>query len=204
VIAECRGAATSARSGNPRRVAIERGLVTVLLAALLAIVALFAAAGAVAQNAPRLATALIVDGNVESRLALTLADLRRLPVQQVEDVRQVRIAGAPAADGGATRRYAGVLLRDVIAAAKPVERERHDLRRSIVVATATDGYQTVFSWAELFISPIGEGAMVVFERDGEPLAANEGPFAIVSLKDTQPGPRHVKWLERLELRRVAN
>jgi hypothetical protein len=97
-----------------------------------------------------------------------------------------------------------VLLRDVITAAKPVERERHDLRRSIVIATATDGYQTAFSWAELFLSPIGDGAMVVFERDGAPLAANEGPFAIVSLGDTQPGPRHVKWLERLELRRVTN
>jgi hypothetical protein len=125
-------------------------------------------------------------------------------VREVEDVRQVRLDGAPAADGAATRRYSGVLLRDVITSAKPVERERHDLRRSIVVATATDGYVAVFSWAELFLSPIGDGAMVVFERDGAPLAANEGPFAIMSLKDTQPGPRHVKWLERLELRRIAN
>jgi DMSO/TMAO reductase YedYZ molybdopterin-dependent catalytic subunit len=169
---------------------------------LLAIVALVAQTS-VAQNTPRQATALIVEGNVENRLSLTVADLRRLPMQQVEDVRQVRMAGASATDA-ATRRYAGVLLRDVIALAKPVERERHDLRRSIVVATATDGYQTVFSWAELFLSPIGDGAMVVVERDGAPLAASEGPFAIVSLKDTQPGPRHVKWLERLELRRVAN
>ena len=77
-------------------------------------------------------------------------------------------------------------------------------QRARVVGTATDGYVAVFSWAELFLSPIGDGAMVVFERDGASLAANEGPFAIVSLKDTQPGPRHVKWLERLELRRVAN
>ena len=172
--------------------------------ALVATVALVAQTSVVAQNAPRQATALVVDGNVENRLSLTVADLRRLPVQQIDDVRQVRVGGAAAPDTGVTRRYAGVLLRDVIAAAKPVEKERHDLRRSIVVATATDGYVAVFSWAELFLSPIGDGAMVVFERDGAPLAANEGPFAIVSLKDTQPGPRHVKWLERLELRRVAN
>ena len=175
----------------------------ILFAVLFAIVAAVATTG-VAQVTPRQATALIVGGNLESQLSLSVADLRRLPMQQIEDVRQVRVGGAPAPDSGATRRYGGVLLRDVIAAAKPVEKERHDLRRSIVVATATDGYVAVFSWAELFLSPIGEGAMVVFERDGAPLAANEGPFAIVSLKDTQPGPRHVKWLERLELRRVAN
>ena len=96
--------------------------------------------------------------------------------------------GLPAKDGAATRRYAGVLLRDVLAAAKPAEKERHDLRRSIVVATATDGYQAVFSWAELFLSPIGDGAIVVFERDGAPLAESEGPLAIVSLGDTPAGP----------------
>jgi len=171
---------------------------------LLAIVALAAQTSAVAQDSPRQSTALLVEGNVENRLSLSVADLRRFPVQQVEDIRQVRIAGAPAKDGGATRRYAGVLLRDVLAAAKPVERERHDLRRSIVVATATDGYKAVFSWAELFLSPIGDGAMVIFERDGASLPASEGPLAIVSLKDTQPGPRHVKWLERLEVRRVGD
>jgi DMSO/TMAO reductase YedYZ molybdopterin-dependent catalytic subunit len=176
----------------------------VLVSVLLAVVALVGETNVVAQNTPRQAPALIVEGNVENRLSLTLADLRRLPVREVEDVRQVRMAGAPATDSAAVRRYTGVLLRDVITAAKPVEKARHDLRRSIVVATATDGYMAVFSWAELFLSPIGDGAMVVFERDGAPLAANEGPFAIVSLKDTQPGPRHVKWLERLELRQVAD
>ena len=175
----------------------------VLFGVLFAIVAVVAPTS-VAQTVPRSATALVVDGNVANRLSLTVANLRRLPVQQIEDVREVRVDGAPAPQSGATRRYAGVLLRDVIAAAKPVEKERHDLRRSIVVATATDGYMTLFSWAELFLSPIGDGAMVVFERDGAPLAANEGPFAIVSLRDTQPGPRYVKWLERLEIRRVAN
>jgi DMSO/TMAO reductase YedYZ molybdopterin-dependent catalytic subunit len=176
----------------------------VLFGVLLAVAALAAPTTVAAQSAARQATALIVDGNVENRLSLSVADLRRLPVQQVEDVRQYRMAGMQSSDTAATRRYSGVLLRDVIAAAKPVEKERFDLRRSIVVATATDGYVTVFSWAELFLSPIGDGAMVVFERDGAPLGANEGPFAIVSLKDTQGGPRHVKWLERLELRRVAN
>lgn len=171
---------------------------------LLAIAALVIQANAVAQSAPRQASTLRVEGNVENRLTLTVADLRRLPVQRVEDTRQVRVGGVPANDGGATRRYEGVLLRDVLTAARPVERERHDLRRSIVVATATDGYQAVFSWAELFLSPIGDGAMVVFERDGAPLAASEGPRAILSLKDTQPGPRHVKWLERIEIRRLDN
>ena len=103
-----------------------------------------------------------------------------------------------------TRRYTGCLLRDVLDRAKPVEKQRMDLRKSIVVITAADGYRAIFSWAELYLSPIGDGALVVYERDGQPLTANEGPLALVSLKDTRPGPRHVKWLSSIELRLIAD
>ncbi len=150
------------------------------------------------------AAKVIVVGNVANPLSLGVDDLARMPVQVVEDVRQVRLGGAAASGSDQVRRYRGVLLRDVLAAAKPVEKERHDLRQSIVVATATDGYKAVFSWAELLLSPIGDGAFVIFERDGAPLAPNEGPLALVSLRDTQPGPRHVKWLAKIELVRVRD
>lgn len=57
-----------------------------------------------------------------------------------------------------------------------------------------------FPGAELYLSPIGDGTLVVYECDGKALAADEGPLALVPLKDTRPGPRHVKWLQSIELR----
>jgi hypothetical protein len=45
---------------------------------------------------------------------------------------------------------------------------------------------------------------VLSMRDGLPLPESEGPLALVSLKDTRPGPRHVKWLRSIELRTLAN
>jgi hypothetical protein len=60
------------------------------------------------------------------------------------------------------------------------------------------------SWAELYLSPIGEGVLIVYERDGVPLSDSEGPLALVSLKDTRPGPRHVKWLSTVEVRTIAD
>ena len=157
---------------------------------------------ALAQSAPLGANTLRVQGNVERELTLGISDLQGLAVQRVEDVRQVKMAGATDKFGEQKRSYMGVLLRDVLTSAKPIEKQRHDLRRSIVVATANDGYQAVFSWAELFLSPIGDGALIVFERDGAPLPESEGPLALVSLRDTQPGPRHVKWLQKVDIRRV--
>jgi hypothetical protein len=50
----------------------------------------------------------------------------------------------------------------------------------------------------------GDGALVIYERDGAPLADDEGKIALVSLKDTRPGPRHVKWLQSIELRALGD
>jgi DMSO/TMAO reductase YedYZ molybdopterin-dependent catalytic subunit len=147
-------------------------------------------------------TALIVRGSVEHELTLSVDDLKRFPVQRVDDVR----TGSPGAAAGSEvmRRYAGCLLRDVLDRAGPVESHRFDMRRSIVIATASDGYRAVFSWAELYLSPVGEGVLIVYERDGAPLSDDEGRIALLSLKDSRPGPRHVKWLRAIELRTLAD
>ena len=160
--------------------------------------ALFALA--VAQVPGMVTSSLTVKGSVEREIALSLDDLKRLPVQRIDDVRSVRDAGAGTQSSETARRYVGCLLRDVLDRAKPVERKRMEFRRSVVIATASDGYRAVFSWAELYLSPIGDGVLVVYERDGAPLDDSEGRIALVSVKDTRPGPRHVKWLQSVELR----
>ena len=73
------------------------------------------------------------------------------------------------------RRYTGCLLRDVLNAAKPTESKPRELRRSYVVAAASDGYEVVFSWGELFLSPAGENVYVVYERDGARARGRRGP-----------------------------
>jgi hypothetical protein len=65
-----------------------------------------------------------------------------------------------------------------------------------------NGYQAVFSWGELFNTAIGRGVLVAFERDAQPLREGEGRIALVSTEDERAGPRHVKWLHRIDVRRV--
>jgi DMSO/TMAO reductase YedYZ molybdopterin-dependent catalytic subunit len=105
-------------------------------------------------------------------------------------------ANRAAASTAAPRSYKGALLRDVLTAAKPAERKPRDLRRGYVIVSATDGYQVVFSWAELFSSPIGNSVIVAYERDGQPISDPEGPIAVVSGLDTGAA-RHVKWLQSI-------
>ena len=76
------------------------------------------------------------------------------------------------------------------------------MRRSYVVATASDGYEVVFSWAELFVSPIGDSVYVVYERDDAPLPDDEGRIALIAASDARP-VRHVKWLATLRVETAA-
>lgn len=169
--------------------------------AALAVLAAFSATASEESDSRRVTTTLAVRGNIAIPMSLTVAELGKFAVHRVDDTRVVRGQGGNAE---ATRRFAGCRLRDVLDAAKLTERDHHDLRRTIIVATASDGYKAIFSWAELFNTTIGDGVLVVYERDGAPLGNDEGRIALVSLSDTRPGPRHVKWLATIDVVRVPD
>jgi len=146
----------------------------------LAALLLVAAAPVVAQ----VSTQLRVTGEVQHELKLGVDELRGRTVVQ-------------------ERGYGGVRLVDLLREADIRQDAPHALRRTYVVATATDGFQAVFSWGELFNTLIGKGVLIAFERDGAPLRDGEGRITLVSLADERPGTRHVKWLQRIEVRRVS-
>jgi DMSO/TMAO reductase YedYZ molybdopterin-dependent catalytic subunit len=162
----------------------------------IALVAPFLSLGIAAQGAPQPTTSVTVAGNVAQSLSLSVVDLKRYPTHQVDYVSRNTVEEKGTAPA---RHYTGCLLRDVLAAAKPVESKPRELRKSYVVATASDGYEVVFSWAELFVSPMGDSVLVVYERDGAPLPDDEGPIALIVVADMRP-VRHVKWLRSLTLR----
>ena len=149
--------------------------------------ALAAAQSGVCAEPSAVSTELIVAGEVRHELRLS-----------PDDVRQLTKRRGLVEEGN----YSGVRLVDLLAEAQIVDDAPHALRRTYVVAVATDGYPAVFSWGELFNTSIGHHVIVATDRDGVPLRDGEGRFTLVSLADARSGPRHVKWLARIDVRRV--
>jgi DMSO/TMAO reductase YedYZ molybdopterin-dependent catalytic subunit len=151
----------------------------------------------IAYPPARAAEELIVSGDVKRPLALDAASLRAMPAATQTSYRSSReVAGQPTA----ATVVGGVRLFAVLEQAGLAERDRFDWRKAVVIASARDGYRVVFSWPELANTAAGAQAMVVYERDGAALDAQEGPLALHAPGDTRRGPRHVKWLNRLEVR----
>jgi NAD/NADP transhydrogenase beta subunit len=71
----------------------------------------------------------------------------------------------------------------------------------VVVAEASDSYKVVYTLAELDEQFGGHNAIVAISNDGNPLAADEGPFRVA-----MPGEEHrARWIRqvvRLRLVRV--
>jgi DMSO/TMAO reductase YedYZ molybdopterin-dependent catalytic subunit len=167
---------------------------------LLTFIVCLACAAALAQDKPRLVTTQVeIAGEVKRKLALTVEDLRALGARKGGAVSAKSVPGDRPPQ---YQTYVGVRMADLLDEAGIQKEERHAMRRTYVVATASDGYKAVFSWGELFNSAIGPGVLVVYERDGAPLDEGEGRIALVSLADDRIGPRHVKWLQRIEVKRV--
>lgn len=173
---------------------------TIALAGALVMCSASFAAGKVANPAQYMTESITVSGAVENALKLQVDDLRKFPPQQVGEVPLICQTGA---NMGKLENLKGVRLRDILERAAVVSRDHNDVKKMIIIATASDGYKVVYSWSEIFNSPIGDGVMVFFEKDGKPLTEDEGRIAMISTKDIRSGPRHVKWLQAIEVRKIA-
>ena len=100
------------------------------------------------------------------------------------------------------RTVAGVLLRDLLDEAQIRLDEHEDPNRTYIVATGNDGYKALFSWHELFNSPVGEGVLIALTKDGKPLGDGEGRLCLVSTRDERPGPRRIRYLSSVDVRRI--
>jgi hypothetical protein len=140
---------------------------------------------------PAGARALSVVGPGGKSLMLGTADLEKLTVREV-DVTDPH--------GHEASRYRGVALSAVLAL---VDAPFGDALRGRALGTslrveAADGYQVVFSLAEIDPSLGSTDALLAFERDGKPLGADLGPFRIVVPTDKR-GARWVRQVVKLSV-----
>jgi DMSO/TMAO reductase YedYZ molybdopterin-dependent catalytic subunit len=133
---------------------------------------------------------LSVSGNIPSPLVLKAEDFANMPrvTLTVEDADGSKIA------------YEGVLLREILKRAGAAEGKtlRGKALASYVLAKARDGYQVVFTLAEVDPQFANEQILVADKRDGKPLFGYQGPLRLVCVND-KAGARSVRMLESLEI-----
>jgi len=126
--------------------------------------------------------------------------LSREALARWDEAQQSQATVTRRCDGGErSTTVCGVRLAALLDVARLDERDRLDWRKTVVLATAADGYRVVFAWPELVNTEAGRQGIVVHERDGGPLDPREGPVSLHAPGDLRSGPRPVWQLVRLEV-----
>jgi DMSO/TMAO reductase YedYZ molybdopterin-dependent catalytic subunit len=162
-----------------------------------AALALAFACAASAQPTP---PGVSLSGSVPKPTVFAMADLEALgPVK------------APWKEHDAAHEVEGVPLGKLLAQAgfapgqmgKVPKREKRAGWKMVLRATAADGFQAIFSCAELWDGMGPTRALLVWKIDGKPLPAKAGPFRIVVLTDREPS-RSVFQVAKLEVLDLRN
>jgi DMSO/TMAO reductase YedYZ molybdopterin-dependent catalytic subunit len=139
-----------------------------------------------AQDAP---PTVQITGAVKQALTLTAEDLAKMPRASVRTT-----------SSGMETVYEGVWLHEVLKrAGVPQGSElRGKALASYVLAEAQDGYQVLFSLAELDPAFIDNEILLADTSNGKPLFGAQGRFRLVVPKD-KPGARSIRMLTKLEV-----
>ena len=119
-----------------------------------------------------------VSGEVTKPLTLTMDDL--LKMKPISTSMKDR--------GGAEHNYKGVAMQEILGMAGVTldkQLRGENLSKYLLVKCA-DGYEVVFSLAELDSSFTDRVVTLAYESDGRPLPANVGPFRVVVPGEKKP------------------
>lgn len=144
--------------------------------------------------APLASREVVVSGCVKRRHSFELCALKRLPTQLTGALDVVCLSGRKVRSASD---YKGVRLSALLDVAQLRMPQARDFTRAFVLAQGADGYTVMFSWHELYNTPVGVGALVVYERDGQPLGDDEGGIGLISTGDLRVALRQVRALKRL-------
>lgn len=93
----------------------------------------------------------------------------------------------------------GVLLKTILQSFALKGHNNKTYSAFYVVCTAIDGYKCLYSWNELFNTPIGEEVYLITQADGRPLDQLEQSIMVVSMRDQITGKRNLRKLTSIEI-----
>lgn len=141
-----------------------------------------------------------VAGLVSQPLVLTTENLREMESAEIRDLTMICGTGRKKEVIESCR---GVLLSAILDRAGIILREHHSPNWIYVTLSSSDGHWALFSWHEIFNSPVGEQAVVLFEKNNRPLDENEGEISFISAGDGRPGPRRLRYLQHIGVYELA-
>ena len=151
------------------------------------------------QDEVQPSNSLLLEGDVVASVEFSLQAIDSMPSQKLPRFKL-------STHSGELRRVIegarGVLLKDVLATLELKAEKPRDFNRYYYILEATDGYKVVYSWNELYNTPVGDHVYLITRIGKSPATDLPERILCASLNDTVSGRRFVKCLKRIVLKKV--
>lgn len=144
---------------------------------------------------------VFVDGLVLNKLTLSVNDLEKLSGIKTGETPVICMSGETKEN---LQSYEGVRLTTILDKAMIQTEKKSDFNKIYVQVIASDAYEVIFSYNELFNTKNGENVIVFYKKNGKLLEPSEGKIALISTDDIKTGPRHIRWLEKIVVRKIED
>nr|WP_237671776.1 molybdopterin-dependent oxidoreductase [Syntrophus gentianae] len=139
---------------------------------------------------------LSVSGLVSNPLSLRAEDLRQM---EVIELRNLNLFCHTGLTNGIAEKYQGVLLRTLLDRAEILFKGDSSPDWIYITLASREGDGAIYFMNEIYNTPIGEYAFVIFEKKGNLLEQYRGEIGFISAIDYRPGPRLLRFLQRIEV-----
>lgn len=141
----------------------------------------------------------VIEGAVQTPVTIRIADILAQPTVKIKPVQIVNHAGVKKS---LLKDVRGVRILPLLAQATLNEENSKYWSEFYFIFEASDGYQNVYSWNELFNTAVGDQVYILTARDGQSLPAMDGQLVVLSPGDKITGRRYLKGLSKIRVVRA--
>lgn len=146
-------------------------------------------------------SSIAIVGAVKQELSLSIEDLKKYPAQKAGKGK-LNIYSHDGTLRSTMKGLEGIPIKTLLEKVEFAVDSPKDLSQFYLVFEASDGYQVVYSWNEIFNTPVGDQVYVLTKADGVGIDKMEQRIAVVSTSDMRTGRRYVKGFTKITVRRL--
>ena len=142
---------------------------------------------------------ILITGEVENEITISISDLLKLKPVKIEDVVITNHLGEKKSTAS---KLSGVPIKDIFKSVQFKEGNPKLLSTFYLVFVASDGYQVVYSWNEIFNTATGDNTFILVQKNEKQINEMEDRLVVVTKTDFKTGRRFIKGLSKIIVHRV--
>jgi hypothetical protein len=138
-----------------------------------------------AQEVLKPTSSFSISGKVNKAVTITMDSLKKYPLKEMGDFKHQ------------DEKLKGILLKDALHNTVFSVQNPKLLSTLYFVCSAADGYAVVYSWNELYNTPIGDQVFILMEKNGKKTETLPENIQMASMLDFKTGRRYMHNLSKI-------